>query len=189
MVFNPSFLTFIFYVTWLQIVGNVVFLRLDAENVSYSFLLEYPDILRSLEVRPHKDILSNIWNLQLIERILIIYFYVPIEVVRSKPVRTVISIFMDVNPAWIAFYLYFLPLTNEQVLETLPAFIHIKRKWVVSFIMASFIAFLIALGKSFLGIAQDLFLHLVIYLPSAHLADVAHDVVVLHKLCSLQAKD
>ena len=104
---------------------------------------------------------------------------------------TIICLFLNEDPARIALYFNSFPFANEQVLKTFAAFIHVKSEWINGLIIDRVFELLfipIVLSQNLLWIRSVMFVHFVIYLPSAKFAYISNNIDFVQWLVSLNAQ-
>ena len=92
-----------------QVVRNIIFGCLNAEDVSNTFLFEELDVFGSLKIRADRYVLSDVWNSELIERVFVINLNASIGVTGSNSIGAVVGLLMDVNSAGVPFGFNLLP--------------------------------------------------------------------------------
>lgn len=171
--------------------GNVIFGSLNAQDISDSFLFEELDVFGSFEVRADKDVFSDVGDPEFVERVLVVNLNVSVVERSANAVGAVVGLFLDVDPAGVAFDFDLFPFPHKQVLETLPAFVHVKCKRINSLILGQRVELMVqflVLVDDFERTAGRYSFHSVVYLPPAQLADVSYHKVLVHVLCSLHAQ-
>ena len=171
--------------------GNVVLRGLNAQDVRDSFFFKELDVLGSFEIRTNIDVLSDVWNSELIKRVFIENFNTSIRVTCSDSVWTVVCLLMNEDSSGVPFGLDLLSLSHEKVLETFAPFIHIKCKRINSFILPKTFELLpqfLVLRKCFWRIIEGNSFHSIVYLPSTQFTDVSHHKVLFIVLGSFNTK-
>lgn len=180
MVVNSSLLADFLNEAGGQVVRNIIFGCLNAEDVGNAFLFEEFDVFGSFKIRAHRYFLSDVWNSELIERVFVINLNASIGVTGSDSIGTVVGLLVDVNSAGVPFGFDLIPPPHKQVLETFAPFIHVKCKRINSLILRKAFELLsefLVLSECFKRIVESNSFHSIVYLPSAQFADVSHHEV------------
>jgi hypothetical protein len=135
VVVDSSLFTDFFNEAGRQVVWNIIFGCLNAEDVGNALMFEEFDVFGSFEIRSNRDFLGDIWNSELIKRVFVVNLNASVGVTSSDSIGAVVGLLVDVDSAGVPFGFDFLSPPHEEVLETFAPFIHVKCKRINSLIL------------------------------------------------------